>query len=320
MPPKDDEFELFSAVEEGKIGELRLKLHKEEKKAKPPPPLWKVVVILFSIAIVAAALAIGLAKIIDNASTSSTRDFSDWIAIMLMILLGGAVFSGSIIGFWGGQRNIPIRMTSPSDASVVGIGMFVSGYVIEDCIDNELELTVYDKKKDTIYEKLIPINEDGLFYEELTEAFSETKKSENISVEAWMVSAKSTKIKFVTRKKKLDDLNVKKEGLKIGSLYFFSLIYKDFSDKVKAIFDPKRKEKKYIEKVKLDSGRTTNIFFPEKDKDDKFVPFSFEKVAEMRQNAIYFDISRKRRAFYSLIFLLLAFLYALYPIIDALIS
>jgi hypothetical protein len=320
MPPKDDEFELFSAAEEGKIGELRLKLHKEEKKAKPPPPLWRVVVILFSIAIVAAALAIGLAKIIDNASTSSTRDFSDWIAIMLMILLGGAVFSGSIIGFWGGQRNIPIRMTSPSDASVVGIGMFVSGYVIEDCIDNEIELTVYDKKKDTIYEKLIPINEDGLFYEELTEAFSETKKSENISVEAWMVSAKSTKIKFVTRKKKLDDLNVKKEGLKIGSLYFFSLIYKDFSDKVKAIFDPKRKEKKYIERVKLDSGRTTNIFFPEKDKDDKFVPFSFEKVAEMRQNAIYFDISRKRRAFYSLIFLLLAFLYALYPIIDALIS
>jgi hypothetical protein len=320
MPPKDDELELFTDAEEGKIDELRLELHKEEKKKKPPAALWKIVVIIFSIAVVLAGIAIGLAKIIDNASTSATRDFSDWIAIMLMILLGGAIFSGSIIGFWGGQRNIPIRMTSPSDSSVVGKGMFVSGYIIEDCIDNEIELTVYDKDKDTIYEELLPITEDGLFYAELDEAFTDTKKTENISVEAWMVSAVSTKIKFATRKKKLDELNVKKEGLKIGSVYFFAVIYKDFADKAKALFDPKRKEKKYIEKVKMDGGRTTNIFFPDKDKDDKYVPFSFEKVKEMRQNAMYFDIQRKRRGFYSLMFVIIAALYALYPIIDALIS
>jgi len=319
VPPKDDELELFTA-EEGKIDELRLELHKEEKRTKPPPTLWKVVVIMFSIAIVLAGLAIGVAKGIDNASTSGTRDFSEWIAIMFLILVGVAVFSGSIIGVWGGQRNIPIRMTSPSDASVVGIGMFVSGYVIEDCMDNEIELTVYGKKKDVIYEASIPVNEDGLFYAELEDAFSETMKSENIFVEAWMVSNKSTKVKFVTREKKLQDLNVKKEGLKVGSLYFFSAIHKDFADKVKAIFDPKRKEKKYIEKVKLDSGRTTNIFFPEKDESDKFIPFSFEKVAEMRQSALYFDISRRRRGFYSLMFLIMAILFSIYPIIDTFIS
>ena len=86
MPPKDDELELFTA-EEGKIDELRLELHKEEKRTKPPPTLWKVVVIMFSIAIVLAGLAIGVAKGIDNASTSGTRDFSEWIAIMFLILL-----------------------------------------------------------------------------------------------------------------------------------------------------------------------------------------------------------------------------------------
>jgi hypothetical protein len=322
MPPKDDELELelFTDAEEGKIDELRLELHKEEKRSKPPPALWLVVVIMASVAVVLAGLAVGIAKAIDNASTSGTRDFSEWIAIMFLILIGVAIFSGSIIGVWGGQRNIPIRMTSPSDASVVGTGMFVSGYVIEDCIDNEIELTVYGKKKNVIYEGSIPVKEDGLFYAELTEAFTETKKSENIFVEAWMVSEKSTKIKFVTREKKLEELNVKKEGLKIGSLYFFSVIHKDFADKVKAIFDPKRKEKKYIEKVKMDSGRTTNIFFPEKDDSDKFVPFSFERLAEMRQNALYFDISRRRRGFYSLIFLAMAILYSIYPIIDAFIS
>ncbi len=319
MSPKDDELELFTA-EEGKIDELRLELHKEEKRTKPPPALWKVVVIMFSIAIVLAGLAVGIAKGIDNASTSSTRDFGEWVAIMFLILVGAAIFSGSIIGAWGGQRNIPIRMTSPSDASVVGIGMFVSGYVIETCMDNEIEVTVYGKKKEVIYEASIPVNDDGLFYAELIDAFTEITKSENISVEAWMVSEKSTKIKFVTREKKLEELNVRKQGLKIGSLYFFSVIHKDFADKVKAIFDPKRKEKKYIEKVKLDSGRTTNIFFPEKDESDKFIPFSFEKVAEMRQSALYFDISRRRRGFYSLMFLIMAILFSIYPIIDAFIS
>ncbi len=319
MPPKDDDLELFSA-EEGKIDELRLELHKEERKTKPPPAIWKILVIMISIALVLAALAIGLAKIIDNADGGGTRDFSDWIIIMLLILLGIAVFSGSILGAWGGQRNIPIRMVSPGDASVVGTGVFVSGYVIEDCIDNEIELTIYGKTKEVLYEELIPINEDGLFYSELSNAFTDIKKTENVSVEAWMVSAKSTELKFVKRKKKLEDLNVKSDGLKIGSLQFFPILYKDFSDKVKALFDPKRKEKGYIEKVKMEGGRTTNIFFPEKDKDDKYVPFSFEKVSEMRQNAIYFDIKRRRRGLYSLIFLAMAVLFAIYPLIDAFIS
>jgi len=320
MPPKDDELELFSDAEEGKIDELRLELHKEERKTKPPPAMWKVVIIMSSIALVLAALAIGLAKIITNASEGGTRDFADWIGIMLLLLLGLVIFSGSIIGVWGGQRNIPIRMVSPSDASVVGTGMFVSGYVIEDCIDNEIELTIYGKKKDVIYEETMLITEDGLFYSELSEAFADVKKSENISMEAWMVSAKSTRLKFVARKKKLDELNVKSDGLKIGSLHFFPRIYKDFADKVKALFDPKRKEKGYIEKVKMEGGRTTDIFFPDKDKDDKFVPFSFEKVSEMRLNALYFDIKRRRRVYYSLMFLLMAVLYGIYPIIDAILS
>ena len=319
MPPKDDDLELFSA-EEGKIDELRLELHKEERKTKPPPAIWKILVIMISIALVLAALAIGLAKIIDNADGGGTRDFSDWIGIMLLILLGIAVFSGSILGAWGGQRNIPIRMVSPGDASVVGTGAFVSGYVIEDCIDNEIELTIYGKTKEVLYEELIPINEDGLFHSELSNAFTDIKKTENVSVEAWMVSAKSTELKFVKRKKKLEELNVKKYGLKIGSLQFFPILYKDFTDKAKALFDPKRKEKGYIEKVKMEGGRTTNIFFPEKDKDDKYVPFSFEKIAEMRQNALYFDIKRRRRGYYSLIFLAMAVIFAIYPLIDALIS
>jgi len=320
MPPKDDDLELFSDAEEGKIDELRLELHKEERKTKPPPAVWKIVVIMISIALVLAALAIGLAKIIDNADGGGTRNFSDWIGIMFLILLGVAIFSGSILGAWGGQRNIPIRIVSPGDASVIGTGVFVSGYIIEDCIDNELELTIYDKTKEVIYEETIAINEDGLFYSELSDAFTGIKKTENISVETWMVSAKSTELKFVRRKKKLDELNVKKYGLKIGSLQFFPIIFKDFSDKAKALFDPKRKEKGYIEKVKMEGGRTTNIFFPEKDKDDKYIPFSFEKVAEMRQNAMYFDIKRRRRGLYSLIFLAMAVLFAIYPLIDAFIS
>lgn len=320
MPPKDDDLELFSDAEEGKIDELRLELHKEEKKTKPPPAMWKILVIMISIALVLAALAIGLAKIIDNADGGGTRDFSDWIGIMLLILLGMATFSGSILGAWGGQRNIPIRMVSPSDASVIGTGAFISGYIIEDCIDNEIELTIYGKTKEVLYEELIPINEEGLFYSELSNAFTDIKKTENVSVEAWMVSAKSTELKIVKRKKKLEELNVKSDGLKIGSLQFFPRIHKDFADKVKALYDPKRKEKGYIEKVKMEGGRTTNIFFPEKDKDDKYVPFSFEKVSEMRQNAIYFDIKRRRRGLYSLIFLAMAILFAIYPLIDAFIS
>ncbi len=320
MPPKDDNLELLSASKEGKVDELRLKLHKEEKKSKPPPAMWKIVVIMFSVALVSAALAIGLAKIIANASEGGTRDFSDWIGIMFLMLLGVVIFSGSIIGVCGGQRNIPIRMVSPSDASVVGTGAFVSGYIIEDCMDNEIELTIYGKTKEVIYEETVPINEDGLFYAELSDAFTDIKKTESISVETWMVSAKSTELKIVKRKKKLDELNVKSDGLKIGTLHFFPRIYKDFADKVKALFDPKRKEKGYIEKVKMEGGRSTNIFFPEKDKDDKFVPFSFEKISEMRQNALYFDIKRRRRVYYSLMFLVMAVLYGIYPLIDALLS
>ncbi|MCK5157810.1 MAG: hypothetical protein KAR08_01525 [Candidatus Heimdallarchaeota archaeon] len=320
MPPKDDDLELFSDAEEGKIDELRLELHKEERKTRPPPDMWKVVVIMISIALVLAGLAVGLAKIIDNADDGGTRDFSDWIGIMFLILLGLAIFSGSILGAWGGQRNIPIRIVSPGDASVIGTGVFLSGYIIEDCIDNEIELTIYGKTKEVIYEQTIPINEDGLFYSELTEAFTDIKKTENVSLEAWMVSAKSTELKFVRKKKKLDELNVKKYGLKIGSLQFFPILYKDFTDKAKALFDPKRKEKGYIEKVKMEGGRSTNIFFPEKDKDDKFIPFSFEKISEMRQNALYFDIKRRRRVYYSLMFLVMAVLFGIYPLIDALLS
>ncbi|NHJ32210.1 MAG: hypothetical protein FK732_05060 [Asgard group archaeon] len=320
MPPKDDELELLTDAKEGKVDELRLELHKEEKEARPPPALWKIVLILTSIILVLVALAIGLAKVISNADDSGLRDFADWIVIMVLILLGGVVFSGSIIGFWGGQRNIPIRMISPSDASVVGTGAFLSGYVIEDCIDNEIELTIQGKDKEIIHEELVAIDEKGLFYSELRDVFAEIKKSQNVFIEAWMVSAKSAEIKLVVRAKKLDDMNVKRTGLKIGALHFFPAIYKDFSDKSKILFDPKRKEKGYIERVKLESGRTTNIFFPDKNDDDKFVPFSFEKVADMRQNALYFDIKRKRRGFYSLMFFLIAALLAIYPIVEAIIS
>ncbi len=311
-----EEDDVFADAEEGKVDVLQLELHKEEKKTKAPMTMSRLILIFACVLIVSASLAIGIAKIIDANSSDELRNFSEWIVLMFMVLGGGAIFAASITGVWGGQRNIPIRMVSPTDSSVIGKGVMVTGYVIEECMDNEVELTIYGKDKEVIHEELVPIKEDGLFYTEVIEHFEDKKKSEHIFIEIWMVSLNSKKIKFAVREKKYEKLNIAREGLKIGSVYFFPAIYKDFADKIKGIFDPKRREKGVIEYVKINEERSTNVFFPEKSSDDKFVSFSFDKVAEMRQNALYFDIKRRRRAYYRIILFTMAVLYFVYPLIT----
>jgi len=313
----DEEFKIdFDDAEEGKPDELVLEILKTERETKPPMPMYKFILIFVGIFVITYGIAAGIAGLI-YANSSNGQSFVEWITIMLMILGGIAVFAGGITGAWGGQRKIPIRVVSPSDSSVIGRGIIVTGYVIEDCLDNEIELTIYDKEKEVLHEELIEITEDGLFYTTLEDIFDEYTKSTHLVLEAWMVSNKSKKRAFLMRESKLEELNVAKEGLKIGKFQLFPVLYKDFSDKIKAIFDPKRKEKGFIENVKIDEHRTTNIFFPEKSTDDdKYVPFSFEKVAEMRQNAFYFDVKRRRRIYYGFIFFAMSFAYFLYPLID----
>jgi hypothetical protein len=312
-----EEFEIaFDDAEEGKPDELVLEIIKPERKTKPPMSMGKFILIFASVFVISYGLAVAIARIIFSAS-SSGQSFAEWITIMLMIFGGLAVFAGGITGVWGGQRNIPIRVISPGDSTVIGKGIIVTGYVIEDCLDNEIELTIYDNDKKAIHEELVEITEEGLFYTELGDIFNEYKKTTHVVLETWMVSNKSKKLRFLVREKKYDDLNIAKPGLKLGKFYLFPTEYKDFTDKVKAIFDPKRKEKGFIENVKIDERRSTNIFFPEKKvDDDKYVPFSFEKVAEMRQNAFYFDLRRRRRLYYGLIFFLMSLAYFLYPFID----
>jgi len=277
--------------------------------------MYKIILIFAGIFLISSGIAIGLARLIYVNFEAGLQSFADWVAIMFLTLGGFAIASGGVSGVWGGQRNIPIRMVSPSDASVIGKGLIVTGYVIEDCLDSEIEFTIYDKDKEPIYEALLPITEDHLFYSKLDGVLDDIKKSTNVYIEAWMVSTKSKRLRFMVREKKYEDLNVYKEGLKVGKVYFFPIVYKDFTDKVKAIFDPKRKEKGMIENVKINKDRTTNIFYPSKEKDDPFVPFSFKKIAEMRQNAIYFDIKRRRRLHYSLLLFLMSVLYFVYPLI-----
>ncbi|MBN1330527.1 MAG: hypothetical protein JXA54_13720 [Candidatus Heimdallarchaeota archaeon] len=305
----------FSEVEEGKTDELKLELKKEEKETKAPIAMYKIILIFAGIFLISSGIAIGLARLIYVKFEGGLQSYTDWIAIMFLILGGMAVASGGVSGVWGGQRNIPIRMVSPSDASVIGKGLIVTGYVIEDCLDNEIEFTIYDKDKEPIYEALIPLTEDQLFYLKLENVFDDIKKSTNIYVEAWMVSIKSKRLRFMVREKKYENLNIYKKGFKIGKVYFFPWVYRDFTDKIKAIFDPKRKEKGMIENVKINKDRTTNIFYPSKDTDDAFVPFSFKKIADIRQNAIFFDIKRKRRLLYSLLLFLMSALYFIYPLI-----
>ncbi|NHK31831.1 MAG: hypothetical protein FK730_10800 [Asgard group archaeon] len=312
-----EEFEIaFDDAEDGKPDELVLEIIKTERKTKAPMAMSKFILIFVGVFVISYGIAIAIARIIFSAS-SSGQSFAEWITIMLMILGGLAIFAGGITGVWGGQRNIPIRVISPGDSTVIGKGIIVTGYVIEDCLDNEIELTVYDNDKEVIHEELVKVTEEGLFYTKLEDIFNEYKKSIHIVLETWMVSSKSKKLRFLVKEKKYDELNIAKPGSKLGKFYLFPTIYKDFSDKVKVIFDPKRKEKGFIENVKINERRSTNIFFPEKKvDDDKYVPFSFEKVAEMRQNAYYFDLNRRRRLYYGLIFFIMSLAYFLYPFID----
>jgi hypothetical protein len=307
--------DLFEDTEEGKIDELELEIFKEEKKTKPPLPISRIVLIFVAILVGTSGLSIGIAALIARYG-NSIYAFYELVSIMFMVFAGLVIIASGISGFWGGQRNIPIRLVSPADASVVGRGLIICGYVIEDCMDNEIELTIFDKEEEeALLVRLLPINEEGLFYTEL-DSLSEEKKTTQHVVEAWMVSVKSKERKILVREKKLDQMNVANKGLKIGKWHLFPRIYKDFADKVKIIFDPKRKEKGMIENVNVDGKRVTNIFFPSKSDDEEYVPFSFEKIAEMKQNAYYFDVRRSRRTLLSLLFFLTGLAYFIYPIIT----
>jgi hypothetical protein len=310
----DDE-DIFEDAEEGKLDILELEIHKEEKETKPPLAVWKIIVIFAVITVVLASLAVGVAKILDVTTDHPINDFYDYMDIMFLIIAAGALFSMGISGFWGGQRNIPIRMVSPADSTVVGVGMMVCGYVIEECIDNEIELTIYDSEKEVIYEEILQVDPDGLFYTEIHEDFVTGKKTKHIEVESWFVSNKSKALKFVKTSQKLEDLNVANPGLTIGNIHFFPRIYQDFSDKVKAVYDPRRKEKGVISNVDTGEGKTVNVFFPGKSDAEEYVPFSLEKIANMRLNAYYFDIKKRRRSLYVLLFLCMSILLFIYPFI-----
>lgn len=313
-----DKEDIFEDAKEGKSDLLELELHKEEKDTKPPAPLSRVILIFTLVTIVSIGLAFGISAIIRALIPDSFQDYFEWVSILLMMFGGLAIISGGIAGFWGGQRNIPIRLVSPSDASVVGKGLLICGYIIEDCLDGEIELTIYRKKDmEVIFESIIPVQGSGIFYTELDNDFSEEEKTTHLVVEAWMVSTKAKKIKFAIREKKLENMNLISEGLKIGTIYFFSRIYQDFDDKAKIIFDPKRKEKGVIENVTSGDGKTTNIFFPSKSSDEKYVPFSIERVEKMRTNAFYFDIKRSRRVAFSLVFFLMGLAFFIFPLINA---
>jgi hypothetical protein len=310
-----EEEDIFEDAEEGKPDELVLEILKTERRTREPLALYKVVLIFLGIFVVGAGIALGIAGIIN--ANSLEKSFSEWAVILLMIFGGLTLSAGGVSGVWGGQRNIPIRLVSPGDSTVVGKGFIVTGYVIEDCLDNEIEMTIYDKDKNVLYEELVEITEDGLFYTKIDEGLEEFTKSKHLVVEAWMVSQTSKKIKWFVKESKYEDLNIIQDGLKLGGIYFFTRVHRDFTDKVGAIFDPRRKERGFIENVKVNEERTINIFNPTKKvDDDKYVPFSFARVAEMRQNAYYFDIKRKRRVVYSILLMFIAMLYFLYPFIS----
>lgn len=314
---ENNEEDIFEDVEEGKIDDLQLELHKEEKEIKPPIPLSTLLLIFLAILIGASGIAVALGAITNTLATESPSNFVEWVIIYLMLFGGIAIIGGGVSGFWGGQRKIPIRLVSPGDASVVGTGMLVCGYAIEDCIDNEIEFTIYDLKQNILYEEILHIQENGLFYTEIKEEFAPKKKTTTIVIEAWVVSEKTKERKFVVRAAKLKEMNIDSEGIKIGTLHFFPRVHKDFADKAKAIFDPRRKEKGVIENVPISGGGSTNIFHPSKDtSQDKFVPFSFERVAKMRTNALYHDIKRSRRIIISLFFFLMGIGFFIYPIIT----
>lgn len=327
MPPKKDlDLDLNSSQEEKEeeqieeSDELQLELHKEERDTKPPLPISKIALIFVAITVGSVGLALSFAAIFNAAMPANPQSYSEWVAIFLMMFGGLGIISGGIAGFWGGQRNIPIRLVSPSDASVVGVGLLVCGYIIEDCIDNEIELTIYNKNKEPIYEELLTVDKSGVFYTEIANNLFSSKKTEHIVAEAWMVSQKTIEMKFVRSAAKLEEMNVHSTGIKIGKVHFFPRIFRDFSDKAKAIYDPKRKEKGVIENVKINESHSTNIFFPSKSSDDKYVSFSIDRVAKMRQNALYFDIKRSRRILLSLFLFVMSLTLFIYPIISAILS
>jgi len=319
--PQDTEEDIFEEAEEGKLDILNLEIHKEEKDTKPPMSIGKTVLIFGIVTIIIVGLAVGIGKIIDVVSENPFYNFAGILSVMFLIAGAFAIFSMGIAGFWGGQRNIPIRMVSPADSSVVGVGLMVCGYVIEDCIDNEIELTIYDTEKEVIYEDVLEVDENGLFFKEILEEIATGKKTKHIDVECWFVSAESKAVKFMKRAHKLEELNVAKPGLKIGDLHIFPRLHQDFSDKVSAVYDPRRQEKGVISAdVDAGGGKTVNVFFPGRSAKDEYVPFSLDRIAEMRLNAYFFDIKRKRRRLYVLLFLCMAVILFLYPLIHALVT
>ncbi|MBD3193152.1 MAG: hypothetical protein GF308_21140 [Candidatus Heimdallarchaeota archaeon] len=307
MPPENDQ-KVSSEIKKD-ADELTLELHKEEKETKPPMPVKKLILIFSAAFVIAGGLAVGIAAIVYASNSEGWRDFSEWVSIFLMFLWAITFFAGGISGFWGGQRKIPIRIVNPSNNSVVGKGVIFCGYTIEDCLDNEIELTVYESDEEIVYEELVPVNENGIFYSKLEKAFDSFEKTTKLSVEAWMVSTKSKQTKFLVKNEKLKQMNIVKEGIKIGNWHLFPTIYQDFADKAEIIFDPKRKEKGVIEKVSDSEGGAVNIFFPDSQSEDKVIPFSFEALENMQKNALYFDMRRSRRHLYSLMFFIMAFLY-----------
>jgi len=312
--------DIFEEAEEGKLDVLELEIHKEEKDTKPPLTIRKTILYFAIATVILASLAIGIAKIIDVTSESTFYGFAEFMDVMFLIVGSAAIFAMGISGFWGGQRNIPIRMVSPADSSVVGVGLMVCGYIIEDCVDNEVELTIYGKDKEVIYEEVLKVDDDNLFFTEIHEEIATGKKTKHIEVECWFVSAESKAVKFIRKTEKLDKLNVAKLGLKIGNIHFFPRLQQDFSDKVSVVYDPRREEKGVIADVPIGEGKTMNVFFPGKNTADEYVPFSLDKIAKMRLNAYYFDVKRKRRSLYVLLFLGMAVILFLYPLIHILIT
>jgi hypothetical protein len=319
--PQETEEDIFEEAEEGKLDVLNLEIHKEEKDIKPPMSIRKTILIFAIVTVVIAGLAVGLAKIIDVVSENVFYDFAGILDIMFLIVGAFAIFAMGISGFWGGQRNIPIRMVSPADSSVVGVGLMVCGYVIEDCVDDEIELTIYDTEKEILYEDVLKVDENGIFFKEINEEIVAGKKTKHIEVECWFVSDKSKAVKFLKRTHKLKELNVANPGLKIGNFHLFPRLQQDFSDKVSVVYDPRRQEKGVIAAdVDAGGGKTVNVFFPGKNAADEYIPFSLDKIAEMRLNAYYFDLKRRRRSLYVLLFLGMAVILFLYPLIHILIS
>ncbi|MEA2069901.1 MAG: hypothetical protein U9O98_01275 [Asgard group archaeon] len=310
-------------IEEEKEEEdrLELELHDYEKKTKPPMAIWKIVLIMFSVLIVSAGISVGIAAILNSQFPDSIQDFTEWVSIFLMLFGGMTVIAGGITGFWGGQRNIPLRLVNPQDATVVGKGVIITGYTIEECLDDEIELTVYSTDEKVLFEALIPVDDNGVFAVELEDELGIEEKSRSIIIESWMVSRESTKLKVFLREEKLEKMNVASKGFTFGSLHIFPKIYEDFEDSVKVLFDPKRKEKGVIEKIEIREERSSSAILTRSvegtEDSDKYVPFSFEKIGEMRTNALYFDQKRKRRHLLAFLFFGMALLFFLFPLIEA---